>query len=217
MFSFWGFLKPKRVIVYGDIHGCLERLKSLREKIGIQKTDIEICVGDIINKGSQSLQTIKFLKDHHILSVLGNNEAKFLKAKKSKKDYENLSKDEKELFLKLGDFEFSFLNSLPLFKRFNNLVVLHAGLENTTNLNNLSPKDKENILSMRTIENSKNIFWYEIYNANQGFVVFGHQKSSSPIIAPNALGIDTGCVYGGKLTAAIFTDTKKIKYTLMEL
>ena len=48
----------KRVIIYGDIHGCLDEFVELRKKIGVKKEDIEISTGDFLNKGPNSVKTL---------------------------------------------------------------------------------------------------------------------------------------------------------------
>ena len=84
-----------RIIVYGDIHGCLDELKQLRASINPKKSDIEISVGDFLNKGPDSIKTLRYLKKKNILSVRGNNESKIIRLhelylKKGEKCFDNL-------------------------------------------------------------------------------------------------------------------------------
>jgi hypothetical protein len=44
--------------------------------------------------------------------------------------------------------------------------------------------------------------WYDVYEGRQ-IVLFGHWPSAEPRRAARALGLDTGCVYGYKLTAYV--------------
>ena len=46
-------------------------------------------------------------------------------------------------------------------------------------------------------------FWADKYDGRFGFIVFGHSVFSEPKRFEYALGIDTGAVFGGYLTAAI--------------
>ena len=59
-------------------------------------------------------------------------------------------------------------------------------------------------------------FWADKYDGRFGKAVFGHQPfiGSTAIEFPNAIGIDTGCVYGGALTALIINSNgeKEIIY-----
>lgn len=54
-------------------------------------------------------------------------------------------------------------------------------------------------------------FWSEVWNGDR-IVVYGHTPGRQARIDKKAVGIDTGCVYGGTLTAAVFE--KPMKWTL---
>ena len=47
--------------------------------------------------------------------------------------------------------------------------------------------------------------WYESYTG-ETTVVFGHWARPEPVVRENAIGLDTGCVYGGRLTAVILPE-----------
>lgn len=209
----------QKLIIYGDIHGCYNALISLRKKINPQPNDIEVCVGDILTKGKHSVETLDFIMKHNIKSVLGNHEEKllrYLKHQKSpKKNPVKLTLDEEHIIASLTEEHIKFLENMPLFLSFGTIVVLHGGLQNRMNLNNLTKRDKEKILRLRYIdqdghfiahggEQEDSIFWADVYSGSQGFVVYGHQWFDEVKKSPFALGIDTGCVYGNKLSAAIF-------------
>ena len=68
-----------RLIVYGDIHGCYDRLVHLRNEIRVQQGDIEICVGDVITRGKESIKTLRYLQRNKIKTVLGNHEDKIVR------------------------------------------------------------------------------------------------------------------------------------------
>ena len=62
-----------KLIVYGDIHGCFNELEELRNSLNIQSNDAEVCVGDILTKGKDSIKTLRYIQKNNILSVLGNH------------------------------------------------------------------------------------------------------------------------------------------------
>jgi serine/threonine protein phosphatase 1 len=53
-------------------------------------------------------------------------------------------------------------------------------------------------------ETDSDVYWAEVYDGRFGHVFYGHHPwMDGPKILPHSTGIDTGCVYGGSLTAAI--------------
>jgi len=211
----------KRVIVYGDIHGCLDELKALREKLDIQKNDIEISVGDILNKGPfLGHEIIRYIQEHHISVVMGNNEAKaikhYLKYRKEGAAFlETLRPFESATALSLQEEDYFFLKALPYFMRVKNLTILHGGILPGMRLDKLDTAQKKEITLIRYLDKkmqpvswsdkqNQYCFWSEVYDGSEGFIVAGHHPFPEPKIEKYAIDIDTGCVYGGKLTAAVF-------------
>ena len=224
-----------RIIVYGDIHGCLDELKQLRADINPQKKDIEVSVGDFLNKGPYSLKTLRYLNKNKMLSVMGNNEAKIIKLyhkyqKEGKKYLATLRNSDKKTVLELEAQDVTYLESLPYFLKIDTLTVVHGGVENGMKLSNkMSEKEKKLITQLRFYNKKhepipyddfehRDIFWSEEYDGEEGFIVFGHHPFPEVKIEKNAIGIDTGCVYGGALTAILFPyENKKVdlkNYTL---
>ncbi len=70
------FEPGRRIVAISDIHGNLPFLKGLLKKIGFSRADILVLVGDMIEKGRQSLDTLHFIMDlcrtHTVYPVAGN-------------------------------------------------------------------------------------------------------------------------------------------------
>ena len=225
----------RRVIVYGDIHGCLREFKQLREKINPQKKDIEITVGDFINKGPDSQKTLRYLQKQKIQSVMGNNEAKIIKLykryqKKGDTYLDTLRDSERKTLLELEKKDIDYLKTLPYFLKIDKLTVLHGGIMNTMKLSeDISSEDKKLLTLLRFFNKAgesipyddfenREVFWSEVYEGHEGFIVFGHHPFAEVKIEKNAIGIDTGAVYGGKLTAVSFVyKDKKVQTTPYKL
>lgn len=123
--------KDKRILVVSDIHGSLNLLKKLFAEAKLNSQDIIIILGDIIEKGHDSLGCIRYLmelqKHYQVYAVMGNcdylcveiknliNTNELMSYAKSRKysiinemieqlDYDkNCSINSKELFIKINE------------------------------------------------------------------------------------------------------------------
>ena len=80
--------------------------------------------------------------------------------------------------------------------------AVHAGLNPGQHPSDAEPED---LVSLRRLQTRRRPYWYEVYSG-PNLILFGHTPSKIPRtrrMGPItvALGLDTGCVYGGKLTA----------------
>ena len=65
----------------GDIQGCYEPLSQLLDAVNFdQSKDTLLCVGDLVNRGPDSLKTLRLLKslNNQCISVLGNHDIHLL-------------------------------------------------------------------------------------------------------------------------------------------
>jgi len=117
----------------GDIQGCLNELQSLLKQIRFDpKQDHIWFVGDIVNRGTQSLETLRYIKQlgDNAITVLGNHDLHLLAiasgAAKLKK------KDTLQPILDAPDREelLDWLRHRPLihFDEARNQLLVHAGL-----------------------------------------------------------------------------------------
>ena len=169
-------------------------------------------------------------KKHNIKSVLCNHEDKLLRylehSKKKKKNPIKLDDDEKDIMKNLNENHLIYLKSLQVYLKFSDITILHGGVQNHTVLSKLTKKSTQKVLRLRYVdkngdfvtkgkEHPKCSFWADVYDGNQGFIIHGHRWMQTVHIHPNAIGIDTGCVYGNKLTAIILN--KKDDYRIVQV
>lgn len=130
----------------------------------------------------------------------------------------SLQEEKLSIFNALNQEDLSYLESLPYFIKIDNLTLVHGGLTNDMNLNNLSNKDIKTIIRLRYLQednkishtshkNAYNTRWAELYNGNNGVIVYGHEVYDEIEYDKFAIGIDTGCVYGNKLSAIVIYDS----------
>jgi bis(5'-nucleosyl)-tetraphosphatase (symmetrical) len=117
--------------VVGDIQGCLKPLKALLEKVNFNKdNDLLISAGDLINRGPESLATMRFCMglDKAFNMVLGNHDLHLLAVAEgirepNKKDtiQEILDAHDRDLLL-------NWLRQYPLMLRYKRFNIVHAGI-----------------------------------------------------------------------------------------
>lgn len=70
------FEPGRRILAVSDVHGRLDYFTGLLEKVSFGKSDTLIIVGDLLEKGPQSLETlrhvIKLRREHDVRLVCGN-------------------------------------------------------------------------------------------------------------------------------------------------
>jgi diadenosine tetraphosphatase ApaH/serine/threonine PP2A family protein phosphatase len=55
--------------------------------------------------------------------------------------------------------------------------------------------------------------WTDWYDGREGTVFYGHapQRSGEPLVRPHSVGLDTGAVFGGRLTAAVLSPATEVR------
>lgn len=69
----------KSVWVVGDLHGCYSLLKSKLKEVGFNfNEDLLISVGDLVDRGNESIECLQLLTEKWFRSVKGNHEEMLL-------------------------------------------------------------------------------------------------------------------------------------------
>jgi len=115
----------------GDLQGCFDSLKELLGEIGFNESRDRLWLtGDLVNRGPQSLEILRFVKSlgEGAISVLGNHDLHLLmvadgRAKQQRKDTlgEILDAPDREELL-------TWLRGLPLMHSEDDYTMVHAGL-----------------------------------------------------------------------------------------
>lgn len=236
-----------RTIFIGDVHGCFYELVELFQKANIQREDRVIFVGDLVDKGPDSLGVLKFARtvvetQPGSVVVSGNHEEKasrFAKAGKFVEPWCEQATPE----------DWAFIDAMPLtwYDPELNIRVIHGGIfpallqkhpdafERIEARGNKWRKGGGKVMNrarrmlrvryvgqesgdMLALGANKpdDPFWGDVYDGSKGMVVYGHSPwlshpddEAAPRIHGGfpgraaAIGIDTGCVFGGHLTAYV--------------
>jgi diadenosine tetraphosphatase ApaH/serine/threonine PP2A family protein phosphatase len=138
-----------------------------------------------------------------------------------------------DLTEELSEADVAFLDGAVMFHRVpeHNLLVVHGGipgdmdefpatLEEVAELGGKAKRRMQNILRTRFIssetgkflklgDNGKDDpFWADSYDGRFGHVVFGHEPFiDGPGLFPDSTGVDTGSVFGGRLTSLVVAES----------
>ena len=194
-----------RTIVIGDIHGCADELDDLLKLISLQTDDRVVAVGDLIVKGPKNREVLdRFIEDSRFSSVIGNHDR--IVRQHFRGEPVRLNQPQREAAKELLRDEeryADFLRTLPYLIDLGSHLVVHAGLRPGVALNEQSASDLTGIRTMGADPaRRKGVAWYDVYRGEK-IILFGHWPAPEPRRAERAIGLDTGCVYGGRLTAYI--------------
>ena len=198
----------ERIYAVGDIHGCYDKLLVLMEKMDIDfESDTLVFLGDYIDRGPQSFEVVAYLADlkqryANTIFLKGNHEEmleKYLSGEdritylvnggqQTLESYMNRPRPEGEQVIPRTHLE--FFKSLRIYYETQNYIFVHAGLKNKVPLE--KQKTEDLLWIRRRFIESK-------YDFGK-MVVFGHTPLHEPLLLPNKIGIDTGAVYGNRLT-----------------
>jgi serine/threonine protein phosphatase 1 len=197
-----------KIFVVGDIHGCFDKLYALMDKIPIDYArDQLIFIGDYIDRGPSSVDVVNYLVNFKELFpgtifLKGNHEDMLQNyldgsdrftymlngGQQTLDEYLNRSNDPEAFPIPSEHLE--FFNSLRLYYQTEDYIFVHAGLRKKVPL---ASQKKMDLLWIRD----------EFIHSNFNFgkrVIFGHTPFKEPLLESNKIGIDTGAVYGNRLT-----------------
>ncbi len=194
-----------QTIVIGDIHGCYDELLALLNRVSLSSDDRVVAVGDLTVKGPKSAEVLDlFITDDRFSSVIGNHDLALVKGWRGENT--TLKPTQKLVYEELkkkGDHYFQYLSSLPFMMDLQTHIVVHAGLRPGVPFEEQSAED---LTELRTLGADRTcregLPWYEVYEGTK-VALFGHWPALEPRGGPHAIGLDTGCVYGNRLTAHI--------------
>ncbi len=195
-----------RTIIIGDVHGCWDELQDLLGAVSASAADRLISVGDLICKGPRSRAVLDWaMRTKNLEVVLGNHELRFLSCWR-RREIPNEKPYDLDAFRQLEDgFErrMRFIEGWPSFIEDECFLVVHAGFDPAQDLREQSAWQLSNVRRLPRTETP----WYEEYSSPR-LAVFGHWAKPEPIVRSNVVGLDTGCVYGGLLSALILPERR---------
>lgn len=214
--------------VIGDVHGCFDELGELLAALGYEVSfggrwqvshpegRRPVFVGDLVDRGPRIADTLELVMDAvegaQALCVVGNHEAKLLRKLRGHDVTlsHGLARTWAELVARPPEFRervAAFIEALPTHLELDGgrLVVAHAGLEA-----HLQGRDSGAVRAFALYGETTGAFDVSGLPVRGDFgrdyrgaaaVVYGHTPRSLVGWVNDTACVDTGCVFGGRLTA----------------
>ncbi|GIH14024.1 polynucleotide kinase-phosphatase [Rugosimonospora africana] len=216
--------------VIGDVHGCRAELEELLEALGYQISRdssgrpvdaahperTAVFLGDLVDRGPDSPGVLRLVMGMvaagHAQAVPGNHENKLVKALsgRSVQRTHGLAETLDQLAGESDEFRaevLAFCRDLVSHRILDGgrLVVAHAGLKEAYQ-GRASGRVRSFALYGETTGETDEFGlpvrypWADDYRG-PAMVLYGHTPTPEPVWVNNTMCLDTGCVFGGKLTA----------------
>ena len=202
--------------IVGDVHGCLEMLKRLIDKIEWNPSDDRlIFIGDYIDRGENPKGVVDFVlklseDSPSVQCLIGNHEQMLLDylsdvdpenyifngGLSTLRSYKEVRRSERDPLIPSSHLDF-FSSLLPMIE-LEQYYIVHAGFRPNIRI------EDQDLIDMVWIRDG---FIYSDYDFGK-LVIFGHTPFDSPMIMKNKIGIDTGAVYGNCLTCLELPEKK---------
>jgi len=225
--------------IVGDVHGCLDELLALMASLGCQVKrqvrEFEVTppqgrtlafAGDLASRGPNSAGLLRLVMQlvqaGHAICVPGNQDMKLTGALKGSivQPTPGLARSLEQFACETAELRpaaVEFLESLPshLVLDDGKLVIAHAGLPERMQGSNSARARAFALAGETTGETDQfglpvRLNWAASYRGSS-LVVFGHTPVTSPLWLNNTVNIDTGCVYGGYLTALRYPELETMQ------
>ncbi len=221
-----------RIVIVGDVHGCATELEELLRQIGFEAGDRLFFVGDLVVRGPEPERVLALFRRHGARGVRGNHEHRLLRwralharhpDRKAAALAELPEADARVLTSRwlartaerLSDDDWQLLSSLPSWLDVGaDLRIVHAGVMPGVDI---ADQPERTLLYVRTIDPQGRPSeqrdggepWGARYRGPP-HIVFGHNAAEAPQLHPWATCLDTGCVYGGALTAMVLEEGQPV-------
>ncbi|KGM14210.1 polynucleotide kinase-phosphatase [Cellulomonas bogoriensis] len=227
--------------VIGDVHGCRSELETLLGRLGYavvhdtQGRAVDavhpegrraLFVGDLVDRGPDSAGVLRLamgmVAAGNALAVPGNHENKLVRALDGRRvqvshgletTLAQLEDETDEFRTAVRDFCDGLVAHLVLDD--GNLVVAHAGLKESFH-NRASGRVRAFALYGDTTGETDEfglpvrLPWAEEYRG-RAMVLYGHTPTPAPTWVNNTMCLDTGCVFGGHLTALRYPEKELVQ------
>lgn len=230
-------MSARRRIFVGDIQGCRVELERLLQELRFDPAADELHpVGDFVNRGPDSAGVLRLCRDLNAQGVLGNHDVLLLRVARGLRAWRPRDTAMDVLAAADGAELVAWLAARPLVQAFPDVICVHAGLaphwnDPVSTLRRLDPLrdepdlafaisarycDARGARAQREWPAPAPPFkpWHEFWPPDareRRTVVYGHWARAGLNVRPQLRGLDSGCVWGGKLSAWIAEEDRIVQ------
>lgn len=213
-----------RAIFVGDLHGCAAEFDELLAAVDfIPAQDRLLLTGDAFARGPAPLAVWQRLEELSPEMVLGNHDDRLLRQLQALRQGRQLQfkkPDHRftlEALAPVADRLLPWLEHLPLYIEEDRFLLVHAGINPESGLAGTS---REEFLSLRlwpSADVGQGLRWHDYWQPGDRLLIFGHDALAGLVVkrredgSPYLLGLDSGCVYGGHLTAYVLEEDRLVQ------
>jgi serine/threonine protein phosphatase 1 len=207
-----------RLIAIGDIHGCHQEFAELLDLLAPGRDDRIVLLGDLVNRGPDSLRVLDLARDYRTISLLGNHELRLLKYRRTG-DRKYIKETDLDTFGKLRPEDWAYLENMPVtFEEPElNVVFVHGGFlpgepwqkqpaEVVTRIQVVDDRGRP----AKRANAPGAPAWADLWSGPP-FVVYGHTPRLEVYKLKWSAGIDTSCALGGSLTAYVLPERRFVQ------
>ena len=177
------------ILFVGDVQGCVAELRDLLRVAGFDRRRHRLALcGDLVNRGPDSAGVLRLARDLDALTVLGNHEVALLEGRRSA----TLDEVRAQLGSALAEW-LAWIEARPTFILGDGYILVHAGIAPGKRPEQCT---REELTELRTVDGQP---WFDFWRGPET-VIFGHWAQRGKVDLERCKGLDTGCVYGGRLT-----------------
>jgi predicted phosphodiesterase len=208
-----------RIIAIGDVHGCITELQDLLRVCDYRPGDEVILLGDLVAKGPDSQAVVQMAREIGAKAVRGNHDHEVIRCREAMlrgHDPSYASIDHMRIARQLSQLEHEWMRTWPWYIQSEDLetIFVHAGFLPSAPLDQQLPRHMMNIRSVMengtpSARHATGMSWARLWTGPLR-VVFGHDAFMGLQIWDKCIGIDTGCVYGGRLTALLLPENRLV-------
>jgi len=201
--------------VIGDIHGCFTELQELLDKAGVAEDVRIIALGDIVDRGPDSVQVLNFFSGFPArLSLMGNHERKHIRGARHEVRLAFSQIISREEFGTGYPQALERMGRFPLFFDLSEAVLVHGYLEPGVPLE----QQRDTVLCGTMsgdyyLQNQYEPPWYALYDGKKPVIVghHDHLRNGLPFVYQDRVYcLDTSCVHGGTLTGLLLPEFKLV-------